>query len=75
MTQVTPAANHPLRIKSEMPRFKESVDRQDKPGQQAEIRLQVQQFLGAGGLIEVLPGFPEIVQSQAMRTSSWIVGH
>ncbi len=75
MTQVTPAANHPLRIQSEMPRFRKSVDRQNKREQQTELKAQVKAFLNAGGSVQVLPGFPEIVQSQAMRVSAWIVGH
>ena len=75
MTQVTPAANHPLRIQSEMPRFRKSVDRPNKPEQQAELKAQMEAFLNAGGSVQVLPGFPEVVQSNAMRTSAWIVGH
>jgi hypothetical protein len=74
MTQVTPAANHPLRIQSEMPRFKKSVDRQNKSEQQVQLKAQVLAFINAGGLVEVLPGFPEIINSQAAQVSSWMLG-
>ncbi len=72
MTQVTPAANHPLRIQSEMPRFKKSVDRQNKPLQQAELKAQIESFVNAGGLVEVLPGFPEVIKSRA--ACRWMIG-
>ncbi len=73
MTQVIPAANHPLRIQSEMPRFKKATERQNKPEQQAEIHLKMQVFLRAGGSVQVLTGFPEVIKSQVAMP--WVIGH
>ena len=73
MTQVTPSANHPLKIKSEMPRFNNQyVDRQNKTEQQELMNAQVRAFLNAGGCVDVLPGFPEVIKSRAAH--SWMAG-
>ncbi|MEH6347756.1 MAG: hypothetical protein V7785_21860 [Bermanella sp.] len=73
MTQIAPAANHPLRIKSEIPRFNtQSVERQNKAEQQASMSADVMAFLNAGGSVDCLPGFPEVIKSQSAHP--WIEG-
>jgi hypothetical protein len=69
MTQVTPALDHPLRMHSELPRFNRTPHLTSSKAEfRAELESATQQFLAAGGSIEKLSGFPELIESN-------VVGH
>ena len=71
MTQVTPAKNHPLRIKSEVAKAKkDSYPRKNKSEQKLQISADVEAFLKAGGLVEELSGPPEVAESRSAH--SWM---
>lgn len=67
MTQVIPADNHPLRMQSELPRFRNTLhSTSNKAEYRTEQQKAIEAFLGAGGSIQVLPGFPEKIDSNAV---------
>ncbi len=82
MTQVIPSPNHPLRNQAEFQKRyenkiydnKKSVNRQNKPQQQADLAALVLQFEKQGGEIEVLQGFPEVIKSNAAFAYSRLAG-
>ena len=74
MTQVIPAKNHPLKIKSEVVKTEsKSCARQNKIDQQLQLAADVEAFLKAGGSVQELSGPPEVTESRSAH--SWMGAH